>query len=131
MVNDPVADFIIQIKNAGAVRKTEVCLPYSKLKHAIAEKLITEGYLKDAQKRGKKVKKTLEVTLAYDENGTHRVRGVERISKPGRRMYTGADDIFPVKYGTGKLILSTEKGILTGEEAKKEHVGGEQLFRIW
>lgn len=131
MVNDPVADFIIQIKNAGAVRKAEVCLPYSKLKHAIADKLVAEGYLKSAQKKGKKVKKTLEVELVYTESGAHRIRGVERISKPGRRMYTGTADIYPVKFGTGKIILSTPQGILTGEEARKENVGGEQLFKIW
>jgi small subunit ribosomal protein S8 len=130
MVNDPVGDFVVQIMNAGAVRKSAVSVPYSKLKHAIAEKLVEAGYLKSAAKHGKKVKKTLDVELVY-EAGAHVIRGVKRISKPGRRMYIGAEDIHPVKFGSGKLILSTPAGILTGEEARKQHVGGEQLFIIW
>lgn len=134
MVNDPVGDFVVQIMNAGAVRKDVVSVPYSKLKAAIAEKLIEIGYLKSAAKHGKKVKKTLEVELLYkrNEQGTeHAIRGVKRISKPGRRLYIGASEIHAVKFGTGKLVLSTPAGIVTGEEARKHRVGGEQLFIIW
>ena len=116
--------------NAGAVRKGAVSVPYSKLKHAIAEKLVEVGYLESAAKHGKKVKKTLDVELVYADD-KHIIRGVKRISKPGRRMYAGSDDIHPVKFGTGKLILSTPAGIITGEEARKQRVGGEQLFIIW
>lgn len=130
MVNDPVADFIIQLKNAGMVGKREVSVPYSKLKHAIADKLIEVGYLESAQKRGKKVKKTLDVTLKYADK-RHAINGVKRVSKPGRRMYLGVAEIFPVKFGRGKRILSTPAGILTGEEARKANVGGEELFIIW
>lgn len=130
MVNDPVGDFVVQIMNAGAVRKDMVSVPYSKLKHAVAEKLVEAGYLKSVMKHGKKVKKTLDVELAYKEE-QHVIRGMKRISKPGRRMYTGQADIHPVKFGAGKLILSTPVGIVTGEEARKQHVGGEQLFIIW
>jgi ribosomal protein S8 len=80
---------------------------------------------------GKEVQeKTLEVTLSY-ENGKHRISGVKRVSKPGRRLYTKVTDIHPVKFGKGHMILSTPAGILTGEEAKQEKVGGEQLFMIW
>ncbi len=131
MVNDPVADFIIQLKNAGMVRKSEVSLPYSKLKHAIADKLVESGYVASATKRGKKVKKTLDVTLKYDTKGAHQIQGVKRVSKPGRRLYLGVAEIFPVKFGKGKRILSTPAGILTGEEAKEKNVGGEELFIIW
>ena len=130
MVSDPVADFIIQLKNAGMVGKSNVCLPYSKMKHAIADKLQEAGYVAEVTKRGKKVKKILDVTLKY-EGGKHLISGVERISKPGRRMYLGVSDIFPVKFGKGTRILSTPAGILTGEEARKENVGGEELFIIW
>lgn len=131
MVNDPVADFIIQLKNAGMVKKNDVSLPYSKLKHAIADKLVEAGYVESAAKRGKKVKRTLDVTLKYDKDGQHQIRGVQRVSKPGRRMYVGVSNIFPVKFGKGKRILSTPAGILTGEEARKKNVGGEELFIIW
>lgn len=131
MVNDPVGDFIIQLKNAGMVRKAVVSLPYSKLKHAIADKLVETGFVTSATKHGKKVKKTLDVTLKYDAQGIHQIQGVKRISKPGRRLYVGVSEIFPVKFGRGKRILSTPAGILTGEEAREKNVGGEELFIIW
>lgn len=130
MVNDPVGDFVAQIMNAGAVRKEAVSVPYSKLKHAIAHTLVGAGYLKSITKHGKKVKKTLDVELVYKDD-EHIIRGVKRLSKPGRRMYVGAGGIHPVKFGRGKLILSTPAGIVTGEEARKQRVGGEQLFIIW
>jgi small subunit ribosomal protein S8 len=131
MVSDPVGDFVVRIMNAGAVRKDTVSVPYSKLKHAIADTLVGAGYLKSATKHGKKIHKTLDVALAYQEDGSTVIRGVKRISKPGRRMYASRADIHPVKFGSGKLILSTPVGIVTGEEARKQHVGGEQLFIIW
>ena len=131
MVNDPVGDFIIQLKNAGMVRKAEVQVPYSKLKAAIADTLVTAGFIASATKHGKKVKKTLNVTLKYDAHGVHQIQGVKRVSKPGRRLYLSVSEIFPVKFGKGKRILSTPAGILTGEEAKEKNVGGEELFIIW
>lgn len=131
MVNDPVADLIIQLKNAGAVNKSEVFVPYSKLKHAIADKLVEVGYITRVEKQGKKVKKTLNIELKYSPDGNHQIRGVKRVSKPGCRVYMGVSDIFPVKFGKGKRILSTPAGILTGEEARTKNVGGEELFLIW
>ena len=130
MVNDTVGDFIIQLKNAGMVGKAEVSLPYSKLKEAIAKKLTDAGYVAGAEVKGKDVKKTLAVTLKY-EDGRHSINGVKRVSKPGRRLYTKVTEIYPVKFGNGHMILSTPAGILTGEEARKAKVGGEQLFVIW
>jgi small subunit ribosomal protein S8 len=131
MVNDPVGDFIIQLKNAGMARKKEVSVPYSKLKASIADKLVTSGYIASADKHGKKMKKTLDIVLKYSEEGVHQIQGVKRVSKPGRRLYLSVAEIFPVKFGKGKRILSTPAGILTGEEAKEKNVGGEELFIIW
>lgn len=130
MVSDTIGDFIIQLKNAGMVKKDRVAVPYSKLKHAIAEKLMERGYVTAVSVDGKDVKKTLLVTLRY-ENGAHRISGVKRVSKPGRRLYTKVAEIYPVKFGKGSLILSTPAGILTDEEARTANVGGEQLFMIW
>ena len=130
MVGDTIGDFIIRLKNAGAVGKTEVSLPYSKLKHAIADKLVAQGYIDAAKQEGKKVQKNLVVTLKY-ENGKHAINGVKRVSKPGRRLYTKVADIHKVKFGQGLMILSTPAGILTNDEAKAQNVGGEQLFIIW
>lgn len=131
MVTDPVADFITRLKNAGAVKKQSVSLPYSAFKMAIAEKLEEAGYVTSVDKKGKKVRKTLDVMLKYDESGRHAIAGVKRVSKPGRRMYRSVHEIRPVRYGHGALILSTPKGIMTDKEARKERVGGEALFEIW
>ena len=131
MVSDTVGDFIIQLKNAGMAGNEIVMLPYSKLKAAIADRLVKEGYIISAEKVDKKVGAILKVTLKYVDGGRHQINGVKRISKPGRRLYIKAADIYPVKFGRGSMILSTPAGILTGEEARKQQVGGEQLFIIW
>lgn len=132
MVGDIIGDMIIRLKNAGMVGKKEVDMPYSKLRHAVADKLVAAGYITKAEQQGKKdkVQKTLAITLKY-ENGRHRIDGVKRISKPGRRLYTKVADIHKVKFGKGHMLLSTPAGILTNEEAKAQNVGGEQLFIIW
>ena len=131
MVGDTIGDFIVRLKNAGMVGKETVSLPYSKLRHSIADKLVEAGYVSSANTEGKlPQEKTLQVTLRY-ENGAHRINGVKRVSKPGRRLYTKVTDIHPVKFGKGHMILSTPAGILTNEEAKEQKVGGEQLFIIW
>ncbi|HEY4517367.1 MAG TPA: 30S ribosomal protein S8 [Candidatus Paceibacterota bacterium] len=131
MVTDSVGDFIIQLKNASAVRKPEVVAPYSKLRHAIAEVLRKEGYVTSVTKHGKKIKKSLLVELSYGKGGFPRISGVSRVSKPGRRVYERVLNLKPVKSGKGALILSTPKGILTDRQARKEKVGGEALFKIW
>lgn len=130
MVGDIVGDLIIRLKNAGVVGKKEVEMPYSKLRQAIVDKLVAAGYVEKAEQRGKKVQKTLVVTLKY-ENGQHRIDGVKRVSKPGRRLYTKVANIHKVKFGKGHMLLSTPAGILTNEEARAQNVGGEQLFIIW
>jgi len=122
---------INRIKNASAARKETVTVPHSLLKMAIIEKLKESGYVTHVEKRGRKVRKMLDVTLSYSESGMPKIRDVKRISKPGCRIYTSAYRITPVKYGYGTSIISTPKGILTGEEARKANVGGEVLFQIW
>jgi small subunit ribosomal protein S8 len=131
MVNDPIGDFINRLKNAGAIKQESVSVPFSNFKLAIAEKLKDAGYVKSIDKKGKKVKKTLEVALVYSAQGESKIRGVKRISKPGRRLYRSVLEIYPVRYGKGALILSTPSGIKTDKEARKEKIGGEALFEIW
>ena len=131
MTTDPVGDFINRLKNGGEVKKQTVSVPFSAFKMAIAEVLKDAGYIQAIDKKGKKVKKTLDVVLKYDDAGKARIIGVKRISKPGRRMYRGVGDIRPIRYGHGTLILSTPKGIMTDKEARKAKVGGEALFEIW
>lgn len=127
---DPIADMLSQIKNASMIGKETVVIPYSKFSHAVAETLLRKGYLTAVNKKGRKEKKVLELEIAY-EDGKPKVKNVVRVSKLSRRQYLGSRDIRPVRQGHGMLVLSTPKGILTGEEARKQNVGGEALFKIW
>ena len=122
---------MVRLKNAGAIGKQSFSVPFSNFKHAIAEKLKDVGYIQAVEKKGKKTRKTLDITLKYDEAGAHVVNGAKRISKPGRRVYRSVLEVVPVRYGRGALILSTPKGIKTDKEARKEKVGGEALFEVW
>jgi len=131
MITDPIGDLIIRLKNGSDVKKTSVSVPFSMFKMAIAEKLKDAGFVKAVEKKGKKVKKTIDVTLVYDEAGSPKIQGVRRISKPGRRLYRSVEEIVPVRYGHGAIILSTPKGVMTGTEARKAQGGGEALFEIW
>ncbi len=127
---DPISNMIIAIKNGSLAGKDSVVLPYSKLKNAILECLKKEGYISGFAKKVRRDHPVLEVELVYKDKAP-RIREVERISKQSRRVYFGVKDIHSVRNGTGLLVLSTPKGILTGKEARKEQVGGEALFRIW
>lgn len=131
MVNDPIGDFIVRLKNASDVRKTAVSVPFSNFKLAVAEKLVAAGFVKSVEKKGKKVKKTIDVVLKYAESGEPTIKGVKRVSKPGRRLYRGAHEVNPVRYGHGALVLSTPQGVLTDKEARTQKIGGEALFEIW
>ena len=131
MTIDVIGDLIIRIANAGAIKKPSVSIPYSAFKMAVAEKLKDAGFVSEVEKKGKKVRKPLDITLKYDGAGQHAITGVKRISKPGRRLYKSMHEIIPVRYGHGALILSTPKGVLTDKEARKQNVGGEALFEIW
>ncbi|MFO0718514.1 MAG: 30S ribosomal protein S8 [Candidatus Paceibacterota bacterium] len=128
---DQIADMITRIKNAGDVKKESLVFPYSKIKFEIASVLQKEGYLKSVAKKGKKVTKFIEAELNYEADGSPKVRGVQRVSKLSKRIYQKSKDLRSVKYGTGLLVLTTPKGIMTNKEAKKEKVGGEVLFKIW
>lgn len=129
-MTDPIADMIIRLKNASDSRKESVVFPYSKLKLAILDVLLKEGFVKSFGKKGKKIAKFIEVVLIYDENGP-RISGVDRVSKTSKRIYNKAKEIKKVKNGIGLLVLSTPKGIMTDKMAKEANVGGEAMFKIW
>ena len=128
---DPIADMLSQIQNASRVGKRSVKVPYSKHKMAIAEKLANVGYVESAEHKGQQPQKVIELTLAYDESGRGAVRGIERVSKPSRRFFEKAKNLQPFKHGYGRSLISSPVGILTEDEAREQHVGGEILFRIW
>lgn len=129
MVTDRVGDFIIRLKNAGAIAKPSITVPYSKHVEEIAHKLKSLGYVADVKKA--KSPYEFEVELAYDDRGNHKIKGVKRISKPGRRLYAPFRDAHAVKNGIGARLLSTPRGVLTDAEARKVRAGGENLFEIW
>ena len=118
------------MKNASLAGKESVSFPFSKMKNAIALCLKKEGYVSEISKKVKKGQPLLEVGLVYIDKKP-KISEVERISKQSRRVYFGMKDIHSVRSGSGLLVLSTPKGILSGKEARKEQVGGEALFRIW
>ncbi|MDO8510105.1 MAG: 30S ribosomal protein S8 [bacterium] len=130
MTTDPISEMLVRIKNAGNAGKTTVVVPHSKVKLAIAEILEREGYIKSISKKGKKIAKVLELELLYTGD-LPRIKDVKRLSKPSRRIYQAAREIRHVRHGFGRLILSTPKGLMTDREARKAHVGGEALFKIW
>jgi len=129
-MHDPIADMLIRIKNAGNAGKDLSEMPFSQLKEKIAIVLFKEGFIASYAKKGKKVQKTLEIGIAY-EGKKPRVADVARMSKPSRRFYIKASEIKPVKNGYGLMVVSTPKGVMTGDEARKAQVGGEALFKIW
>ncbi|HVY35844.1 MAG TPA: 30S ribosomal protein S8 [Candidatus Paceibacterota bacterium] len=130
-MTDPIANMLVAIKNGSAVEKGAVTVPYSALKHAIAECLRESGFVAGVSKKTEKNNvPVLEIALAYNESGA-KVHDVKRLSKPSRRLYVGMRDLRPVKNGFGMTVLSTPKGILSDKVAKKEQVGGEALFMIW
>jgi small subunit ribosomal protein S8 len=128
MVSDRIGDFIIRLQNAARIGKEEVSAPYSSNLLAIAKKLKELGFLTEA-KADENVR-MLSVTLAYDR-GQAKLRGVKRISKPGRRLYAPHTSAHSVKGGTGARILSSSYGIITDAEARHKRIGGEDLFKIW
>ena len=127
---DSISNMIIMIKNASLAKREMVSVPHSNLKSAILDCLKKEGYISDFSKKIKKGGNILEVKLIY-VGDKPRITEVERVSKQSRRVYFGMKEIHSIRNGTGILVLSTPKGILSGKEARKEQVGGEALFKIW
>ena len=127
---DQIADFITRIRNAVQVNKTEILVPTSKLKQRVAEILVKNGYLASYDVVEGTPRALLHVVI--NEPGTvAKVSEITKVSKPGRRVYSAAADIPTVKSGRGMVVVSTSKGLMTGKEAKKNHLGGEILIRVW
>lgn len=128
---DQIANMINMVKNAGRAEHEVVVVPHSKIKFAIAECLVKEGYLKAVTKKTKKGFPVMELTVAYTEDGAPKITGAERVSKSSCRVYKGVKEIRLARNGFGLTLLSTPKGILTDRQAKKEMVGGEVLFKLY
>lgn len=138
MTNDPISDMLTRIRNASAVRKPEVVMPYSKLKHKIADILSTEGYVgkvtkvePDTTKPGSSRFAELRIGLKYDEEKQPTISSLKRVSKPGLRVYKGSDRLPVVLNHLGIAILSTSQGLMTNNEARKKGIGGEVLCEVY
>ena len=127
---DVISDMLNRIKNAQAVGKPTAEIPFSNLKYEIAQLLVKMGFIEGVDKKGKKSKRTFEVTLKYQDK-TPAILGIKRISKPGQRIYLPSRRIRKVKGGYGMSMVSTSKGLMTEKEARKQRIGGEILFEIW
>ncbi|MBL7141730.1 30S ribosomal protein S8 [Patescibacteria group bacterium] len=134
-MTDPISDMLTRIRNALAVKKTEVILPYSKIKFGIAKVLEKEKWLKKievvSQGKDEKNFKQIKLILKYDDQDQPVIKTLKRISKPGQRVYVKKDRIPSVLQGLGMTILSTSKGLMTGQDARKKGLGGELICEIW
>ncbi len=124
---DPIADMLTRIRNAQAVSKDEVSMPHSSVKESVAKILKEKGYISDISVKKDGFRKEMTITLAEQNI----IKEISRISKPGRRVYAKVKDIPTIKQGRGIVILSTSKGVMAGDEAKKQQLGGEVLCQVY
>jgi small subunit ribosomal protein S8 len=131
MQTDPISDMLTRIRNAGLMRHRQVIMPSSKVKVAIARLLAEEGFISGYTVTDDSPQPNLILTLKYTGKGASVITGLERVSKPGRRVYAGYRDIPWVRSGLGVNVVSTPKGVMTGRQARREQVGGEILCNVW
>ena len=137
-MTDPISDMLTRLRNAVSAKHTRVDMPASKLKAEIARILQDEGYIQGfriveepAERDGKQPRQLIRVFLKYGPRGEKVISGLERISRPGRRVYIGVEDLPTVLGGLGTNILTTSRGVMTGRAARKAGVGGEVLCNVW
>jgi len=128
---DFIANALTLIRNAQAVSKEKVKIPFSSLVWNVVKVLEKKSFIEEASKKGRNLNRFIELKIKYDENGEPFIRGLKKVSKQGQRIYIGSKDIRPVRSGYGISIISTPKGVMTGQEAKKKNLGGEVLCQIW
>ena len=130
-ITDPIADMLTRIRNAGTAKHETVDVPASEMKKAIAEILLNEGFIKAYQIVDNGTQGIIRITLKYLPGKEKAIQGLRRVSKPGLRIYAGADELPRVLKGLGIAIISTSKGIMTDKAARAAHVGGEVLAFVW
>ena len=130
-ITDPIADMLTRIRNANSAKHDTVDIPASNMKKAIAEILLQEGYVKNYQIIDDGTQGIIRVALKYNAGKEKVIQGLRRVSKPGLRIYKGADELPKVLKGLGIAIISTSKGVMTDKKAREAHVGGEVLAFVW
>jgi small subunit ribosomal protein S8 len=131
MMTDPIADMLTRIRNAVRVERSSVEMPTSKVKRGLAEVLKREGYIWDWKEVEAKPASQLRIDLKYGPNGERVIKHLKRVSKPGRRVYSGATHLKPILNGLGISILSTSRGVISDREARQRNLGGEVLCELW
>ena len=131
MMTDPVSDMLTRIRNANTALHPTVTMPSSKLKEEIAKLLVSEGYIASYDVSSNGAHRDLELTLRYGKDRKRVISGLRRVSKPGRRVYSGAGDLPRVNGGLGVAVVSTSQGLLPDREARRRHLGGEILCEVW
>ena len=130
-ITDPIADMLTRIRNANNAKHDTVDVPASNMKKSIAQILLDEGYIKNFQLIDDGTQGVIRITLKYNAGKERVITNLRRVSKPGLRVYAGADDLPKVLRGLGIAIVSTSKGVMTDKEARKAHIGGEVLAFVW
>ncbi len=130
-ITDPIADMLTRIRNANSAKHDTVDIPASNMKKAIADILLEEGYIKSFQIINDGMQGIIRITLKYNAGKEKVISGLRRVSKPGLRVYAGADELPSVLRGLGIAIISTSKGVMTDKKARSEHIGGEVLAFVW
>ncbi len=130
-MTDPIADLLTRIRNAYRIKRAHVDIPASNIKRRILDTLKREGYIAGYDVIEDPVQATLRVNFRYGEDGIPVFRKIDRVSKPGRRVYAGSDELKPVLRGLGITVVSTSAGVLSDREARKKGVGGEVLCKVW
>lgn len=131
MMTDPISDMLTRIRNAVRAGQAQVQVPGSRLKAQIAEILKQEGFIKDYQMMPQGARSVLTLTLRYSKEGEPAIHHIERVSKPGRRVYAGVDQLRPIKRGLGTAIVSTSQGLLPDRECRMRRIGGEVICIVW
>jgi small subunit ribosomal protein S8 len=131
MMTDPIADMLTRIRNAVRVEKPHVDIPLSKVKRGLAEVLKREGYIWDWEEVESDPVSQIRIFLKYGPNGERVIQNIRRISKPGRRVYSGAAKLRPVLGGLGISVISTSRGVISDREARQRRLGGEVLCEVW
>lgn len=131
MMTDPIADMLTRIRNALLMRHERVVIPHSRFKESILKVLKKEGFVNGHETAGTGVKKSLVVELKYAADGTAAIGRIQKISKPGRRLFSGCQELKPLRGGLGVRILTTSKGVVSDEEARRQKLGGEILLEVW
>lgn len=130
-MNDPLADMLTRIRNAGMVKFESIKMPLSRVKVDVANILKKEGYISDYHIEKDTVQGTLHLDLKYDQDGKRVITGLKRVSTPGRRVYAKYDKIPKILSGLGISVISTSKGVVSDREARERHLGGEILCNVW